>query len=86
MKFDGAEIREQGVTFAIAVVKPFVLNSSNREEIRRSFISVFGNVPIILATQDSRGVFTFNGRNDIVKFLANIDPARIPWRTYTINS
>ena len=86
MKFDGAEIREQGVTFAIAVVKPSVLNSSNREEIRRSFISVFGNVPIILATQDSRGVFTFNGRNDIVKFLANIDPARIPWRTYTINS
>lgn len=85
MKFDGAKIKEQGVTFAIAIVKPYVLSSSDREKIRNSFIPIFGNIPIILASQDSRGVFTFHGRNDIVKFLANIDPVRIPWRTYTIN-
>ena len=27
MKFDGAKITEQGVTFAIAVVKPYILTS-----------------------------------------------------------
>ena len=31
MSFDGALIKEQGVTFAIAVVKPSVLTSPNKE-------------------------------------------------------
>ena len=38
MQFEGAIIKEQGVTFAIVVVKPHVLNSpTEREEARRSF-------------------------------------------------
>lgn len=85
MKIDGAIIKEQGVTFAIAVVKPYVLNASNREEIRNSFRSIFGNVPIILAAQDSRGIFTYQGRRDIVNFLANVHPSRIPWKTYSFS-
>lgn len=38
MQFDGAKIREQGVTFAIAVVKPYVLTSPSKEQVRASFI------------------------------------------------
>ncbi len=85
MRFDGALIKEQGVTFAIAVVKPHVLTSSQRESVRNSFIPVFGNIPIILASQDSSGDFKYHGRTDIVKFLANLHPAQIPWKTYTVN-
>jgi hypothetical protein len=66
MEFDGAKIREQGVTFAIVVVKPYVLTSPSKEQIRTSFIPFFGNI----------------GRCDIVRFLANINPARIPWKHY----
>lgn len=31
MSFDGALIKEQGVTFAIVVVKPYILTSHEKE-------------------------------------------------------
>lgn len=83
-KFDGALIKEQGVTFAIILVKPSVLHSSEKESVRNDFSSVFGYVPTILASQTNRGM-TYDGRKDIVKFLANIHPGRIPWKKYTIS-
>lgn len=87
MRFDGSIIKEQGVTFAIVLVKNSFFNrtSSKIEEFRNSLLPVFGPIPIILASQDSRGTFRYHGRKDIVKFLANIDPSRIPWKEYIIN-
>jgi len=86
LQFDGALIKEQGVTFAIIVVKPYVLNSSaDKEQTQRAGSSVFPGVPIILMAQDSRGTPTYYGRKDIVNFLAHISPARIPWKKYTVN-
>lgn len=82
MYFDGALVKEQGVTFAIVIVKPSVLTSRDREEIRDSFSSVFPNVPIILMAQDVRGTPTYHGRRDIVNFLSKIDHGRIPWKRY----
>lgn len=84
MTFDGAIITEQGVTFAIAVVKRSVLNSSSRESVRKSYIPIFGNIPIILAAQDSSGRFTYSGRSDIVNFLSNLYPEQIPWKRFTL--
>ena len=83
MGFDGAIIKEKNLTFAIVVVKPSVLNSPSIEEVRTSFIPYFGNMPIILMAQDSRGIPTYNGRRDIVQFLAKINPARIPWKHFS---
>jgi hypothetical protein len=84
MSFDGALIKEQGITFAIVIVKSYVLQSSQQtEEARNSFSSFFPNVSIILMAQDSRGVPTYQGKKDIVKFLANIQPSRIPWKRYS---
>lgn len=85
MTFDGALIREQGVCFAIAVVKPHVLNSATKESVRSGFKRYFGQVPIILMAQNSRGTPIYDGRRDIVKFLAGIHPARIPWKRYTVS-
>lgn len=82
MEFDGAKIKEQGVTFAIVVVKPYVLTSSTKELIRASFIPYFGNIPIVLMAQNACGIPTYDGRRDIVHFLASINPARIPWKHY----
>lgn len=83
MSFDGALIKEQGVTFAIAVVKPYVLTSPEKESIRLGIMRYFGNIPIILMAQNQKGIPTYDGRKDIVRFLANIHPSRIPWRHYT---
>ncbi len=86
MQFDGAVIKEQGITFAIVVVKPSVLDfSSQREETRNGFSRVFPNMPIILMAQNSRGIPTYSGQTDIVKFLANVHPSRIPFKKYSIN-
>jgi hypothetical protein len=83
MQFDGAVIKEQGITFAIVVVKPQVLDSTSQSEsARNSFSSVFPGVPIILMAQNSRGVPTYFGKPDIVRFLKNIHPSRIPWKRY----
>lgn len=83
MQFDGALLKEQGVTFAIVVVKPHVLNSTIEcDNARRSFSPAFPSVPIILMAQNSRGVPTYQGRTDIVNFLAKVHPSRIPWKRY----
>lgn len=84
MQFDGVLLKEQGVTFAIVIVKAHVLNNSiDCENARRSFTSIFPGVPIILMAQDSRGIPTYQGRTDIVRFLAQVSPSRIPWKRYS---
>ena len=86
MQFEGAVIKEQGITFAIAIVKSNVLDvSSKRQEVRQGFSRFFPGMPIILMAQNGRGIPTYHGRTDIVKFLANVDPRRIPWKRYTAN-
>ena len=86
MKFQGAKIREQGVDFAIVIVKPHILNSPNeRNETISSFSPIFPGIPLVLMTQDAMGVPTYYGRKDIVDFLANIHISQIPWKEYTVS-
>ena len=86
MQFEGSVIREQGVTFAIGIVKPHVLDSTDEaNRTARAFFPVFGLMPIILMAQDGRGVPTWYGRRDIVRFLRNVPLSAIPWKKYTLN-
>ncbi|CAH6851093.1 MULTISPECIES: hypothetical protein [Vibrio] len=86
MKFQGAVIKEQGVTFAIVVVKKYVVDSAHEsEKTINAFMHHFPGMPVTLMAQDSRGRATYRGRNDIVKFLANLHPSQIPWREYTVS-
>lgn len=84
LEFQGSIIREQGVTFAIVVVKRHVIDNRNEanEMIQAIGMQVFRGLPVILMAQDSRGIPTYYGRDDIVRFLANIHPGRIPWKKY----
>lgn len=84
MKFKGALIKERGVTFGIAIVKPHVLNSTERDEIQGEFADFFA-APTVLMAQNSRGIPQFYGRTDLVRFLSRISIARIPWREYTVS-
>lgn len=82
--FEGAVVTEQGVTFAIVVVKHHVTQSSHESDrVRESFQPHFPGLHVVLASQDSRGTFRYQGRKDLASFLASIDASRIPWRKYT---
>lgn len=86
MKLQGAIVKEQGVTFAIVIVKPSAMQTSHdSEKTREALRELFPDLPIVLASQDSRGSFVYQGRNDLVKFLASIVPSRIPWKEYTVS-
>jgi hypothetical protein len=86
MQFQGAVIKEQGVTFGIIIVKPAVLRSQDKRAGVRSFgTRAFGRMPIVLMAQDSQGVATYSGRRDIVNFLSKVSLRRVPWKQYTIS-
>jgi hypothetical protein len=86
MQIEGAILKEQGQTFAIVTVKPHVLNSNqNCQEARNGFKKYFPGMPIILMAQDHHGTPTYQGRKDIVAFLANLHFSQIPWKKYTFN-
>lgn len=84
MKFQGAVIKEQGVTFAIVVVKKHIIDSQHQsEEEISSFMPIFPGMQVVLMAQDSRGIPKYRGRRDIVHFLANVHPSQVPWKEYT---
>jgi hypothetical protein len=84
MKFQGAVIREQGVTFAIVIVKRYILNNiTEANKTANSYQSIFPGLTIILMGQDPNGVPNYFGRKDIVNFLSEIPLSSIPWKEYT---
>jgi hypothetical protein len=55
-QFDGAVIREQGVTLAVVIVRPSTLQSTiEAGKAIQSFQPVFAGLPIVLMAQDGRG-------------------------------
>jgi len=86
LKITAALTREQNVEFAVVLVKPTVMNSTfMANQTRQGLQGFFPQLPIVLASQNSRGQFSYQGRNDLVKFLAAINPARLPWKEYTFS-
>ncbi|MBM94863.1 MAG: hypothetical protein CMI09_03295 [Oceanospirillaceae bacterium] len=86
MKLQGAVIKEQGVTFAIVVVKRSAITTNHQaDQTRRAFQRYFPQLPLVLAAQDSSGRFEYQGRTDLVKFLAALHPSQIPWKEYTFS-
>jgi hypothetical protein len=85
-QIEGAVIREQGVTFAIAVVKPSLLQQpGERDRAVARFSQLFDGPPTILMAQNGRGVPTYYGRRDLVDFMATVPIEAVPWRRYTIS-
>jgi len=86
MRFQGAVVREQGITFAVVVVKKHVVDSSSEATRTISaFRSAFPGLPVVLMAQDSSGRPTYYGRQDIARFLASVPMHAIPWREYTLH-
>jgi hypothetical protein len=85
MRIQGATIREQGVTFAIIIVKPHVIDMRTRaDETICSLQDAFSSMPIILMSQNYRGIPRYYGRHDIVNMLKNVPTQCIPWKEYDV--
>jgi hypothetical protein len=87
MTIDGAVISEQGVTFAVAIVKPHVLNNRNQADtlVRGLSIEIFDGLPVVLMAQDGRGTPSYYGRQDLSRFMAEVPLESVPWQRYTIS-
>ena len=86
MVIDAALVREQGQTFAVVVVRQGIIgNRAEADRAQGAYAPAFDFVPVILMEQDSRGRPTYYGRDDIVRFLSNIDFRRLPWSQWTLN-
>jgi hypothetical protein len=83
VNFEGAIIREQGVTFGVLVVKQHALNDmSRRDSLVFEASRAFGGIPTVLMAQDASGRARYYGRRDIVDFMAKVPLAAVPWKRY----
>jgi len=63
MKLQSAVIKEQGLTFAIVIVKRIAIQSqSELQKSVNAFSGYFLGLPLVLMAQDSRGIPTYRGR------------------------
>lgn len=77
----GAVIIEQGITFAVVIVRKEALNDTNfADEIIRSLEPTFGGVPVVLMVQDAQGTPSYYGRKDIAQFMSTVPLENIPWK------
>jgi hypothetical protein len=87
LSFQGAVMKEQSVTFALVVVRPSLLNDHTEavklmDKVGRA---AFPGLPVILVAQNERGVPTYLGRQDIVRFLSTIPIQSISWKNFQVN-
>ncbi len=85
MTFQGAVIKEQGITFGVLVVKSHVLNNAGqRDQLVRQASQVFGGIPTVLMGQQG-GRSHYYGRKDIAQFMSTVPFHAVPWKRYTLN-
>lgn len=83
MRFEAGVVREQGVTFAVVLVKKSMIDSpSGRVRTQQAFAEIFEGVPVVLMARDDEGRASFWGRSDLSRFLANTPLDAIPWCEY----
>lgn len=86
VKFQGAVIKEQGVKFAVVIVKSHIVQIQNEaRDTIKNLSKFFPGIPVVLMAQDSRGIPTYYGRPDIAKFLSSVPIRAIPWKEYTFS-
>lgn len=78
-----AVVREQNVTFAVAMMKDHVLNSpSTADQQIQAVASALGCPLVVLMGENNRKLR--GNRRDVVNFVSRIDPGRLPWKRYTV--
>ena len=78
-----ALVREQNVTFAVAIMKDHVLNNpSTADQQIQAVAAAFGCPLVVLMGEKNRKLR--GNRKDVVDFVSRIDTTRLPWKKYTV--
>jgi hypothetical protein len=86
VQFEGALIREQGVSFAVVIVRQQVLqNRVEADHTITAFQPAFAGIPILLMAQDAWGEPSYYGRSDLSRFMATVPLSAVRWRRFTVN-
>lgn len=78
-----ALVREQGVTFAVVLVKNHVVLSQQQSSETIRSASVALGCPLVVLMGETNRKLRGN-RNDVVRFVANLHPSRLPWKKWTV--
>ena len=78
-----AIVREQNVTFAVALMKDFVLNNPATADRQLRAVASALNCPLVVLMGEKNRKLRGN-RKDVVDFVSRVDPARLPWKRYTV--
>lgn len=76
-----ALVTEQGVTFAVALMKDHVLNNPTTADQQIRAVAAELNCPLVVLMGERNKKLRGN-RRDVVDFVASIHPSRLPWRKY----
>jgi hypothetical protein len=85
MQVTGAVIREQGITFAVVIVKPHVIHDTQQAQSAIAEFTPIFRTPVVLMAQEGGGRPRYYGRKDIAQFMSRVPLQAIPWKKYTIN-
>lgn len=83
-KVTAALVREQGVNFAVVLIRRTALQQSMsaRADLVAGLSTIFRDNHVILCALDPAGRPEYWGRRDIVRFLSNISFEKLPWAQY----
>lgn len=82
-RMTAALVREQGVTFAVAIVKNHVLNSTSTSNQTLQAVSAALGCPLVVLMGESNRKLRGN-RQDVVNFVSRLHPSRLPWKEWDI--
>ena len=78
-----AVVREQNITFVVAMMKDHVLNNPTMADQQiQAVASALGCSLVVLMGEGNRKLR--GNRKDVVDFVSRIHPSRLPWKTWTI--
>lgn len=78
-----AIVKEQNVTFAVAMMKDHVLNNPATADQQIQAVGAALGCQIVVLMGEGNNKLRGN-RKDVVDFVARIHPSRLPWKKYHI--
>jgi hypothetical protein len=78
-----AVVREQGVTFAVAIMKDHVLNSPMVADQQIRAVALALGCPLVVLMGETNRRLRGN-RQDVVNFVSRLHPSQLPWKKYHV--
>ena len=86
VKVSAAVFTEQNIPVAVIIVKyQACLNAHDQQKTLAGVSGFFQDAHTIIMWERPDRRNQFYGRTDIVNFLSNIHPSRLPWKEYTFS-